>query len=365
MAAPFYDILFFIFPTLLSGLFVSMYIILGPKGHAVLNAGVILLSLIHVMGTWMFFLNKEHFSYYMKQPVKFLVVPIFFLVGSIALGCLEYIKGWQTGIVALVSYAWTHYHLTKQNVGFVGFYRTKMGIKDPAFRGQDVRLIYSYALTAYGYGWYTDPYALGAGLRGVVSDYIFGGFACWFVYELIKYTQSRISLIRQYGLGSWRYFAMMLTTLSFPLPMLFLMVNPRPMFVVWGVLTFGLVAHYVQYIAVVALVHWHKDRSSYPSPEGFDPSQVPTGFSLKKSGLKGLLGMITLGVATYALYQFFLYLGGTSKQLEIFQAGIGPGILTGLGFIHVWHDSMIWQPRDEFNRKNTLRFVRPFAQSGS
>lgn len=78
--------------------------------------------------------------------------------------------------------------------------------------------------------------------------------------------------------------------------------------------------------------------------------------------MKGLLVMIILGVAMFGIYRFFLYLGSTSKELEIFQAGIGPGILSGLGFIHVWHDSMIWQPKDEFNRKNTLRFVRPFSR---
>lgn len=386
IAGPVYDAAFFLFPTLFAALFVAAYLPFQTNTSVIafLNATILTFGLAHAFGTWFFFFDRENLAhYYRNQFFGFFVMPVLIFAAVIGLWYLELhwrntgtkIIGDYTwlGIVNTVAYVWVHYHLTRQNVGFVGIYRHRHGITDPAQKDVDNRAIYLTALFLYMAGWY---YANGpvfmeilrAPWVGLVAEYTRPGhepvhgpglmaFIAFFaLLALARCLWHRLrDLVATRG-RSWPHLAMIATSLLFPMPMLFAITEPEPVWLMFGNTSFGLFAHYVQYVALLLLIAWNKYPPAVAS--AMENKEVHVSrlhfFGNRVNGMYLMVGFIVV----FALLLYGLNIGLRQSGVQALMP-LASAILIGFGMIHYWHDGLIWAFKDEFNRRSILPYLRP------
>ena len=368
IAGPLFDGLFFLFPTISAFLFIACYMLWRetPSVIALLNGLLLSLGIAHYWGTWFFFLDRDNFQHYLKRPVVYFEVPVYLMVFAVGGVLLEsqlhdlFGLPWF-GFVNALAYIWVNFHLTRQNVGFVSFYRNKAGLNTPEERATDNWLLYSNALLLYFLGWY---YAQGGIFLDQIRSYkifhVVTVLLIFFAYWAIRGIVARVRSLFATGGKSWPHVAMIVCSLMFPLPLFFATYDPQPVHLMFSNLSYGLFAHYLQYLALVCLICWNKYPGGLPSPDSDHgaaaPSQPQLLFGKRK--VNGFWVVVAFMVTMTILIAVPFYHFVASPNRLVSQ--IAGSLILGFGLIHFWHDGFVWRMSDEYNRKSLLSYIGPF-----
>lgn len=358
VAHPVYDTLFFIFPTLFAAIFVSFQFAFAHNDriYNAMMAFVLTFGMAHAGGTPFFFLDSLNMQNYLRRGFWFFVMP-FFIVGLASVLAYNHLV-WH---VLVITNGFQFYHLTRQNVGMIGFYRNKQGLNTPELRSIDNRFIYSTALFFYLFAWVNWPSQLPFRSALPYLQLAMPAILLWMGYEMFRTLRTHLlGTWRQRGAAAWPYFGMIVSSASFPVVTAVLtLLIPKPLNLteamagkwLWASLSYALVAHYIQYISLLILLNLHK----YPAgqkpaaPDGFEPQ--PMFKSWRLNGAVLLVGFMLIYVG---LNQALAY-GAEGKSWHWLAAGI----LTGLTWCHFYWDGLIWAMKHEFNRKTILPYLKP------
>lgn len=370
ICGPLFDGLFFVFPIAISVLYVGLFMYFQKSAtiSAVLNAVLLMLGFFHIFGTFFFYFDRQNLEHYRQHYKAYFVGPTLVFFGGVGLVMLDWYlssisKGPNLNLSFAVAYIWVNYHMTRQNVGFVSFYRHKWGITDPREKWVDNTLIYMNALLLYTMGWY---YGAGDGffpqLKQPGVAYGMGVVFLLLIAALVIATGARYRTLLATGYKSWPHLAMIFTSLAFPLPLFFTVFDPEPNFLMFSYFQFGLVAHYAQYIAIICLVHFHKYPSMLPSAHGGGGNGARPGeLIFGRLPFNGLWLLVILGVVFSVGLWGFLKIGDVTVGSVPVVGKIAQGVVLATGFVHYYLDAYFWAFRDEYNRKALLPYIKPIA----
>lgn len=369
IGGPLFDSFFFLFPVLFSIGYIWVY--MANQSNLVvvsaLNTAILALGVFHGCGTLCFYLDKDNFAVYSKQKFRFFVAPVLIWVATAAISVAEWVFWTSKGrptlfLVPLAVFIWGSYHVTRQNVGFVAFYRSKCGVYDDKQRRVDNGLIYSNALLMYWLGlcfmfspWYMPPMML------TVMKLLAIPMGIGLVVSLLVFLHRRWNAPAGCARLSWQHSAMMAIALVFPAPLFFTVFSNPPTFLMFSHSQFGLMAHYVQYIALVGLLHFHKYPSMLPSPEGHDGQPAQSGqWLFGRLPINGVwVALIFCSIITI-IFVVLLQASQHSSIPLLFQ--IANGLLLGFALVHYFLDAYMWRMRDEHTRKGVLPYLKPLGR---
>lgn len=374
IAGPLFDGLFFLFPTVSAVLFIGCYMLWRdtPGAIALLNGLLLSLGIAHYWGTWFFFFDRENLLHYRQRPVVYFVVPVFLMILAVGGTLLEAnLKDrglpWF-GFVNALAYIWVNFHLTRQNVGFVSFYRNKAGLNTPSERTTDNWLLYSNALLLYFLGWYFAAGGKGIflhQLRSYECFYVGAALLLFFLYWAVRATVARVRSLIATGGRSWPHAAMIVCSLMFPLPLFFATYDPQPVHLMFSNLSFGLFAHYLQYLALVCLICWNKYPAGLPAADGHNGESAagaprPRLLLFDRLPVNGFwVVVLFMAFLTAAIALPFYHFIESPNPVVVQIAG---SVILGFGLIHFWHDGFIWRMSDDYNRRTLLGYIRPFQR---
>jgi len=362
-----FDAMFFVFPTIFSVLYVGAFLVFGGNGmvHSALNAFLLCFAVFHTCGTFFFYFDRQNLAHYRRHYKIYFIGPAVVFLGGMGISITEYFAYMNPAVprfdfTLAIAFIWVSYHVTRQNIGFAGFYRHKFGLFDHRERDIDNHAIYANALLLYSMGWVFSDYPM------FLSPVRELGFWHWLLIPLVAYwvwamvhmVVARARSLWASKFASWPHAAMVFTSLTFPLPLFFTVFSPEPNFLMFSHAQFGLVAHYTQYIAIVMLVHFHKYPAMMPSAHG--GGEAPAGRAelifgrLPFNGIWALFAFSLL--FTGGLVGFFYFSASTGHQSLI---AIATGMVIGSGFVHFYLDAYMWAMREDFNRKALLPYLKP------
>jgi len=286
-----------------------------------------LLGFAHYFSTLSFFLWDENRPYHRARWAAFYGGPVLIV--------LVYTTVWASGIpyaIELVVFFWTVFHVSRQSSGLVSLYRQRSGVNSPAERRTAGAAILSMGLWLSLWNIDTHP--------GVMPlfDLVAPGFATflWLVAgatALVWVGRLLVQLSRRPGILSPRSrpeLLMLFTSLTLFHPFLWVPTSAGATFVM-------LLPHYLQYLAIVWLLH----RRKFPRREGSGIQRALIYVSGSTPRLVATLAAVTLAVTAAKILGHRM---GDEAPFEFFY------LLVAL--LHYYADGLVWAFRDPHVRQS-------------
>lgn len=320
--SPAYDLCFFVLAPLL-----TLPLVFGIlNGAPRLTLVGFVLAFAHYLSTFSFFFWDENHAYHRARWLAFFGGPVviglaFFLLVSL-----------RTPLLQFALLAWNTYHVSRQSCGLLSVYRHRAGVTDPKQKEL------ANAAIVLTNGWFVlwniethnEVFPLLTGLGSALPAMLFGGFAVLAllaVVRLVKGLRVRAAAGQAAALPELALLGM---SLAFFHPYLWLPSSEGATFVM-------LLPHYVQYLALVWLLH----RRKFPEPAG---SRGQVALQRLSARLPLLLGALALGGLAFLAGKVVLSRIG---HVELFEAAY---LL--LAFVHFYLDGLFWAFKDPHVRRS-------------
>jgi hypothetical protein len=289
--------------------------------------GFLTLAFAHYFSTITFYFWKENREYYRARWLAFFAGPIIILIAITGM----LISGVPL-IIPFIVFFWNTWHVARQNCGILSIYRSCAGVSDQSQKPVANRAI--IAVSTFLAVWNIDTHPEVAAMFGLLSNDLSwfvkvaaGGVAALFSIQLA------IALLRReqpIGIPEGLFLT---ASLSFFYPYLFLRNSETATIAM-------LVPHYVQYLALVWLLHRRK-------------------FGRASDGVPRIIRSVSANI--YLLVPMLLVIGFSFYLLRDMSTDLGYGnLFAGLYLLialqHFYLDGLIWS----FRRKHVRETILPF-----
>jgi hypothetical protein len=292
--------------------------------------GFLTLAFAHYFSTVTFFFWKENRDYYRARWLAFFAGP-----AILAVAILLMLAFGVPLIIPFIVFFWNTWHVARQNCGILAIYRSRAGVSAP--RQKVVANHAIIAVSTFLAVWNIDTHPEVSALFGLVSSelprliVIAAGIAA-----AIFTVRLAIALLRReqpIGLPEGLF---LMSSLLFFYPYLFLRSSEAATIAM-------LLPHYVQYLALVWLLHRRKFGSAMDG--------APAILRSMSANLYLLIPML------FVIGFSFYLLRGVSDGLGYGNLFIGLYLLIALQ--HFYLDGLIWS----FRRKHVRETILPFLLS--
>ena len=321
-----FDLAFFI----LSPLIALPMLALSPQPSLISLAFACVIGVPHYLSTFVFFFWDDTRTYHRTQWLAFFGGPVL-IVLSMGLAIFFSVPY----IVQLVVYVWNTQHVSRQSCGILSIYRQRAGAKDPALKPiANGAIIWTAFAMAF---WNTESYPLLHKFLTLIWPRL--PLAIWIVttsgavVALARLGWSLVRRFRSEAPPDAPELAFLTTSLLLFHPYLWLRdANQATLAMLLG--------HFVQYLAIVWLVHWRKF--------GTAGAATSAGWLARLSSNRALLiaTMILVGTGSLA---FRVLPPVPIRSLY------ASGLLT-LTLLHFYLDGLFWA----FRRPEVRRSLGPY-----
>lgn len=329
--SPLFDSVLFALPTLTTLPLIALTLLVD------LRFGVLffLLSFPHYMSTLTFFLWDENQERHRVRALAFFGGPIL-----IAAAFAVFVFAGLPRIIEAAVFVWNTFHVAAQNCGILSIYRHRAGVFDP---GQ--KRAANFAIVAVSF-W----------------------LACWNIGSLNAFTPllkiwRDYAIVLQFGLGAIALFALLRLLIalrgrsaegkSVRLPEAMFLLGALAFFhpYLWlsdalAATAIMLVPHYLQYLAIVWLLH----RRRFRQLEGSRRQQMLQRISASTPKL--LVALLGLGVAIVAISIVMRHSGHTL----LFQS-----LFTLVAIEHFYLDGLFWAFKDPSVRRSYSPYLTTYV----
>jgi hypothetical protein len=332
IVSPSFDILLLIFAPV-----VTLPIIAGIYFRIpIIALGVVLtLQFAHYASTATFYFWKENKDYLRERWFAFFAVP-----GLIAMVCLLIVGFDVPYILQVIIFVWNTFHVARQNHGILSIYRARAGVKssDQKTAAHNAIVAVSAFLAVWNidthkevmgfFGWFSNDLSW---MVKVVAFVIAGYFVARLILALFRRNEpiglpEGLFLLSSLGFF-WPYLLIrdsMIATIAMLLP------------------------HYVQYMALVWLLH----RRKFGGPALTGGDAVPAPLRLISGNLTALvLVLLAIGWSCYILREYSM-----TVDHEAYVAV--PFLLVAI--LHFYLDGIIWS----FRRPHVRQTILPALLQG-
>jgi len=326
IVSPGFDLFLLVFVPLLTVPILAAYYFGNPL---IAVGGVITLSFAHYLSSFTFYLWDENKAYHRERWLAFFVGPI-----VLAVLYAMMVRWANANIIPFLLFFWNAVHVAKQNCGILSVYRVRAGVTDMSHRNASNRAI--IAMSLFLAMWNMDTHREVSAIFGAIrSD--FGRFL-WFgsgVIAAVTIGMLVWDLRKRMAKGEAPKapeVLFLLASLAFFYPFIFIRSSEMATVAM-------LLPHYIQYMAIVWLVHRRK----------FGEGQGGVGTVMRKISRSTVLLIPTLAVAGFSFYLFFhgmTHAGLQAQAVTIF-------IL--VAFEHFYLDTLNWS----FRRAHIRRTIGP------
>lgn len=320
--SPAYDLSFFVLAPLLT--LPLVFAILNGAPRLTLVGFV--LAFAHYLSTFSFFFWDENRAYHRARWLAF-------FGGPVVIGLAFFLMVWlRSPLLQLALLAWNSYHVSRQSCGLLSLYRHRAGIADPQ---QKELANHAIILTN---GWFVlwniethnEVFPLLTGIGAALPAVLFGALgvlALLAVVRLVSGLRARAAAGRAAGLPELALLGM---SLAFFHPYLWLASSEGATFVM-------LLPHYVQYLALVWLLH----RRKFKEPSG---SRGQVALQRLSARLPLLLGALALGGLAF--------LAGKVVLTRLGHVAVFEATYLLLAFVHFYLDGLFWAFKDPHVRRS-------------
>lgn len=295
--------------------------------------GGITLAFAHYGSSLAFYFWQENHEYHKKRWLAFYAGPI--ILAAVYLLILGFRIPYA---IQFVLFFWNTFHVAKQNCGILSIYRNGAGVTDMEQRNLANRAI--IAVSLFLALWNINTHKEVSALFGLVSSdlslivRVISG-----VVAILALAQLGIALRRRLGGGTGigaPELLFLLASLAFFYPYLVIKSSEVATFAM-------LLPHYVQYMAIVWLLH----RRKFGQAE----SGVPALLRWMSKHIAVLVPMLfAAGFTFYLLHLFSLQYG----HMYLFE-----GVYLLIALEHFYMDGLIWSFKQPHVRQTIGKFLRP------
>lgn len=320
-SAPF-DLAFFVLAPLLTLPLVAG-ILMGARGLTLVG---FLLAFAHYLSTFTFFLWDENRGHHRARWLAFFGGPV------VVAGAFFLLVSLRSPLLQLALIGWNTYHVGRQSCGLLSLYRHRAGVADP--RQKDLA---NHAILLAN-GWFVlwniethrEVFPLLTALGPAAPGLLFGAVGALSVLALVRLAAGLRARARAGAPPGLPELAMIGMSLLLFHPYLWIADSEAATFAM-------LLPHYVQYLALVWLLH----RRKFPRPSG-SAGQA----ALQRLGASVPLLTATLALAGLAFLASKVVLARVG-HLEVFEAAY---LL--LAFEHFYLDGLFWAFKDPHVRRS-------------
>ena len=331
IASPSFDLLFFVFGPLLTIPIISGGL-LGIKWLA--TGGGMTLAFAHYMSSYAFYFWDDNRQYHRSRWLAFFGGPIL-----IATAYTVLIAFGVPYIIQFILFFWNTFHVARQNCGILSVYRHRAGVTDAMQRNAANRAILSVStfLAVWNIDTHREVAAIFNGISSQFGRFVVIGAG---VVAAAAVVQLAYVLIKRYGDGAQKIGvaegAFLFASLAFFYPYLFINNSEMATFVM-------LQPHFVQYIALVWLLHRRKFGTSEQG--------APSWLRLISSKVSVLIPTLFLvGFSFYALYRVARHFGHPIDFERLY-------LLIALE--HFYIDGLVWSFRQRHIRSTIGPYLLP------
>jgi hypothetical protein len=319
--SPAYDLCFFVLAPLL-----TLPLVFGIlQGASRLTLVGFVLAFAHYLSTFSFFFWDENQSYHRARWLAF-------FGGPIVIGLAFFLLVWlRSPVLQLALLAWNTYHVSRQSCGLLSLYRHRAGVTDPAQKELANHAI--VATNAWFVLWnletHNEVFPFLTGLGPALPAVLFGALGVLSVLSIARLLRGLRVRAAEGRPAALPELAMLGMSLAFFHPYLWLPSSEGATFVM-------LLPHYVQYLALVWLLH----RRKFPEPVG---SRGQVALQRLSARLPLLLGALAVGGLSFLAAKVVLTRAG--------HVGMFEATYLLLAFVHFYLDGLFWAFRDPHVRR--------------
>jgi hypothetical protein len=319
--SPGFDLSFFVLAPLLTLPLVAG-ILMGAGWLTLLG---FLLAIAHYLSTFTFFFWDENRAYHRARWLAFFGGPV------VVAGAFFLLVWLRSPLMQLALLAWNTYHVGRQSCGLLSLYRHRAGVTDPHQKelANHAILLANAWFVLWNLETHNEVFPLLTALGAGVPALVFGGCAALAVLALVRLAlglRARAAAGQPPGLPEVAMIGMSLLLFH---PYLWIPDSESATFAM-------LLPHYVQYLALVWLLHRRKFREpGTPSP----------------ALLRRLSSHLPLLAAALALGGI-AFLGGKVVLARVGHIEVFEAAYLLLAFVHFYLDGLFWAFKDPHVRRS-------------
>jgi hypothetical protein len=320
--SPGFDLAFFVLAPLVT-LPLILAILAGARPLMLVG---FLLAFAHYLSTFTFFLWDDSRAYHRQRWLAFVGGPLV-IVG------LFFLLVWlRSPLMQMALLFWNSFHVARQSAGLLSIYRHRDGVRDPRQRevANTALILSSTFFVLWNIDTHKEVFPLLAGLDPRLPRFLWAAFG---LASLVAVGRVALAYARRARAGQAPHAPELMTmvmSLALFHPYVWLPDSESATFAM-------LLAHYLQYLGLVWLVH----RRKLAEAGGSLPQQALRFLSRHVLVLVGVLA--SAGVAFLASKVLLARVG----HLEVFEASY---LL--LAFVHFYLDGLFWAFRDPHVRRS-------------
>lgn len=285
-----------------------------------------LLAIAHYLSTFTFFFWDENRAYHRARWLAFFGGPVVIAAGFFLLVSL------RSPLMQLALLAWNTYHVGRQSCGLLSLYRHRAGVTD--LRQKELANHAILWANAWFVLWnletHNEVFPFLTGFGAGVPALLFGGCAVLAVFALARLFLGLRARAAAGQPPAWPEVAMIGMSLLLFHPYLWIPDSESATFAM-------LLPHYVQYLALVWLLHRRKFREPGGSPAQAWLGRLSTHLPLLAATL--VLG----GIA---------FLGGKVVLARVGHVEVFEAAYLLLAFVHFYLDGLFWAFKDPHVRSS-------------
>lgn len=297
----------------------------------------IALAFSHYASTLSFYFWKENREYQRTRWMAFFLGPA--LITVVYLMAIGFAVPY---IVQVILFAWNTFHVARQNNGILAIYRARAGVRSPDQKPAAHNAI--VAVSAFLALWNINTHEEFMGFFGWFTDHDPSWIIKIVAFVIAAYFVGRLvlALLRRpepIGIPEGLF---LLSSFVFFWPYLFIKSSLIATLVM-------LLPHYVQYLALVWLLHRRKFGTSNSKETSGEPAPVPIALRLMSGNLLYLVPVLfAVGWAVH-LVREHLMSTGREMDFEVFYLLVA--------FLHYYVDGLVWSFRRPHVRQTILPFL--------
>ena len=292
--------------------------------------GGLTLAFAHYFSTVAFFFWDENREYYRTRWLAFACGPVLITI------VLFLLRGFNVPyVIQFVVFFWNTIHVSRQNCGILSIYRNKAGIKDPGMAQRHAANGAIISVSLFLAVWNIDTHSEVSALLGIVPGNLnlyvkvtIGAIAA------IQLLQLGLTLVRRKEMLGLPETLFLASSLGFFWPYLFIRDSETATFAM-------LLPHYVQYLALVWLLHRRKF--------GHESVGAPAPLLRLSASLTYLLPVLFSVGFFFYLMQQYVPAGAGRWWLQT--------IYLLIAILHFYYDGLIWSFRRPHVRQTILPFL--------